>query len=71
MQNYGRTFVRPPSNFDEYLDLIAIEGSFPPAWSIRAPLWTVEEGRSDLTLELTIANAPEGMVIELDDLRVP
>ncbi|MHB1059977.1 MAG: DUF7668 domain-containing protein [Rhodanobacter sp.] len=70
IQNYGCRFVRPPVEFDEYVDLVAIVGRSPLAWSIRAPLWTLEEGRSDLTLELTVVDALAGVVIELDDLRV-
>jgi hypothetical protein len=70
IKNYRRKFVRPPADFDEYVDLVAIVGRSPSAWSVRVPLWTLEEGRSDLTLELTATDASAGVVIELDDLRV-
>lgn len=70
MSEYGRTFVRLPANFSDYLDSVLIEGLSRPTWSIRAPLWTIEEGRSDLTLELTVADGIEGLSVELDDLKV-
>lgn len=70
LRNYGRTFVRPAAEFDKCLDLVQVAGRSPTVWSIRAPLWTIEEGRSDLTLELTVTDATSGPVIELDDLRV-
>lgn len=70
IRDYGRTFVQLPADFSEYLDVVAIEGRSRPTWSIRAPLWTLEEGRSDLTLELTVADNIDGPSIELDDLKV-
>jgi hypothetical protein len=42
----------------------------PPTWSVRCDLWTVEEGRSDLSLELTVVAAPLGPTIEVDNLHV-
>lgn len=70
IRDYGRTFVRLPLEFSEYLDVVAIESRSRPTWSIRAPLWTLEEGRSDLTLELTVTDEADGPSIELDDLKV-
>ena len=67
---YGRTLAHPPNDFDQYLDAVLIIGRSVPTWSVRVPLWTYEEGRSDLTLELTIAEDPEKPNVELDDLRV-
>lgn len=70
ISDYGRTFVRLPANFLDYLDSVLVEGRSCPTWSIRAPLWTFEEGRSDLTLELTVVDEVDGPSIELDDLKV-
>jgi hypothetical protein len=70
IKNYRRKFVRPPADFDEYVDVVALVERSLHAWSIRVPLWTLEEGHSDLTLELTVTDASAGVAIELDDLRV-
>lgn len=70
IDDYGRTFVQLPANFGEYLDAVVIEGRSRPTWSVQVPLWTLEEGRSDLTLELTVTEEIDGPSIELDDLRV-
>lgn len=70
VSDYGRTVVRPPQNFYKYVDCIAIEGRPEPAWSARVPLWTLEEGRSDLTLELTIVETGGRLLLEIDDLKV-
>ena len=48
-----------------------IVGAEPPAWSVVVPLWTREEGRSDLTAELTLTESSAGEIdLELDDLHV-
>ena len=70
ISDYGKTIVKPPSNFVEYLDCVAVRGRADPTWSVRAPLWTLEEGRSDLTLELTVTETERRTLIEIDDLRV-
>jgi hypothetical protein len=68
---YGRHLVSPPKDLDLELDVAAIRNADPPAWSVAVPLHTREEGRSDLTLELTIVAAPpSGFRVELDDLHV-
>jgi hypothetical protein len=52
------------------LDVIAVRYSSHPTWSVRAPLWSREEGRSDLTLELTISRDGGRWNVEIDDLHV-
>lgn len=69
--DYGRTLVMPPASAFDQLDAIEIDGSNPKAWSIRVDLWTVEEGRSDLSLECTLIDQPgELLVAEVDNLHV-
>ena len=34
------------------------------------PLWTKEEGRSDLSIEVTVIKETSGFKIELDDIHV-
>jgi len=70
IRDYGRKLVSPPSDAYKNLDAVQVKGAAVPTWSVRAPLWTEEEGRSDLTLELTIAVSPGAPTVELDDLHV-
>lgn len=70
VREYGRTFVAPPETAYQDLDVVAVRGATQPTWSVRAPLWTKEEGRSDLTLELTIVLNNDRPSFELDDLHV-
>jgi hypothetical protein len=69
ISDYGRRVVSPPVDAYDKLDAVLVSGTAVPTWSVRAPLWTKEEGRSDLTLELTIALGTDAPSIELDDLR--
>ena len=68
---YGRTFVEPPPNAYRELDVVRVGVEDQPTWSVWAPLWSIEEGRSDLTLELTIKQEGDRWVVELDDLHAP
>ena len=68
--DYGRRLVSPPSEAYRDLDAIALKGTPVQTWSVAVPLWSEEEGRSDLTLELTIALSSSGARVEIDDLHV-
>lgn len=39
-------------------------------YSLDLPLWTKEEGRSDLTLSLTVSETESNVDLEIDDLHV-
>jgi len=67
---YGRTLVLPPADAFSLMDVIEIRNASPPSWSIIMPLWTKEEGRSDLSLELTLVKEGLGFKVELDDIHV-
>lgn len=69
--DYGRTLVMPPDLAFDQLDIIEVVGSNPKAWSVRVDLWTVEEGRSDLSLECTLIDRPGDLLAaEVDNLHV-
>jgi hypothetical protein len=70
IRDYGRKLVSPPGDTYKNLDAVQMKGAAVPTWSVRAPLWTEDEGRSDLTLELTIAVGAGTPSIKLDDLHV-
>jgi hypothetical protein len=70
IRDYGRKLASPPIDAYEGLDAVQVKGAAVPTWSVRVPLWTEEEGRSDLTLDLTIALGQGAAAVELDDLHV-
>lgn len=70
VQTHGRTLVTPPDHAFELMDAIQVRGAEPPRWSVTIPAWTKEEGRSDLSLELTLIERGADFDIEFDDLHV-
>ena len=70
VSEYGRTLVISPAA-NPAADWVKIEDSCPPKWSVHVPLFTAEEGRSDLTLILTLRQDAAGRYqVEIDGLRV-
>lgn len=70
VSDYGKTFIAPPTDAYRDLDAVPVRNATEPKWSVRAALWSKEEGRSDLELQLTIIQPGDQQVIELDDLLV-
>jgi hypothetical protein len=63
--------VMPAAPIEELLDIVEIGGSRPKSWSVNLPLWTKEEGRSDLTLEMRFTESETAIYsVEIDDLHV-
>jgi len=68
---YSRTLVEPPSSDLDSADVIPLKGSENEAWSVWYRLWTEQESKSDLMLELTVRYVGgDDVHIEVDDLRV-
>lgn len=70
VSEYGRTLVGPPPSFHEHIDIIPVTNSTPQRWSVVFPLWTLEEGESDLSVEITcVDNKDDVFEIELDNIH--
>lgn len=68
---YGRRLCAPESEWWDSVELTPITAAAEPAFHVAAPLWTVEEGRSDLTLELRLIEIAEEVYdTEVEDLHV-
>ena len=66
---YGRTFRSAPNTLDEFIDAVPVT---PSGWSVSCPLWTEEEGRSDLAFHATCLEVYPGLWrIDVDDVLVP
>lgn len=68
--NYGRKLILPPDDSLGLMNVVEVKNARPRQWSIAMPLWTEEEGRSDLTMEMTLIEQQNGFAIELDDVHV-
>lgn len=53
MESYPGT-VRMPDENELKFDVVEVEGVWPRQFSVDAPVFTVEEGRSDLTARMTV-----------------
>jgi hypothetical protein len=67
---YGRRLVPPPPHTPPR-SVVEIEESYPTRWSVYVDLWTSEEGRSDLSLELTLTDSGRNTYdIQIDNIHV-
>jgi hypothetical protein len=71
VEEYGRELQMPPEVVFDNLDVNEIEGAVSRAAWMLVELWTVEEGRSDLTLEIRLTETGgERYDIEINNLHV-
>jgi hypothetical protein len=69
VRDYPATITALPAEAWDIAD--AIENhEHPGTWSLVVPLWTTQEGRSDLSLEATAQDLSAGPLITIDDIRV-
>jgi hypothetical protein len=66
---YGRTLIDVPDEALEALDIYAIADRV-DVLRTDIDLWTAEEGRSDLTLSVTIQTSANDTRVFIDDLHV-
>lgn len=71
IDDYGCRLVSPPEGAYTDLDVVRVTAATVPTWSVWAPIYTVEEGISDLTLQMTVVLSEGKVNIELNDIRVP
>jgi hypothetical protein len=71
VRDYPARLILPPTGKELPLDVVAVKDSRPRRWSVDVPLWSQEEGLSDLTLQLSITERPGSQhTVEIDDLHV-
>ena len=74
LEEYPCTLVYPPNEELSslvYGDIMDFGNFLPKKWSIDVLLYTIEEGRSDLTLSLTITDTDTEMyTVEIDGIHV-
>src|SRR5204862_5472520 len=51
--------IMPPAPIEGLVDVVEVGGSNPKRWSVDLQLWTKEEGRSDLTLQMHFTDRSE------------
>jgi hypothetical protein len=69
VRDYPATLTTLPAEAWDIADAIQRQ-QHPSTWSLVIPLWTLQEGRSDLSLEATAQDLADGPLITIDDIRV-
>ena len=68
---YPYKIVYPTVPLESLTDTVKVTNSDPKRWSVVIDLWTEEEGRSDLSLELELSESDgEYYGVEIDGLHV-
>ena len=70
VEEYGRTLVMPPEKAFDNIDVIEVEGSSPKQYSVSVDLYSMEEGKSDLSLEMTLIEKSASFDVEIDNIHV-
>jgi hypothetical protein len=71
VKQYGRRFLPLPLSAYKLIDYVAVHNASPAEWSVVVPLFTEEEGHSDLSLELSMVEVtPEEYEVQVDDIHV-
>lgn len=71
ISDYGRTLADPPADWWNLVEVTPVDSLEESVFHVAAPLWTTEEGRSDLTLELRLSTgSPAGYQSEILDIHV-
>jgi hypothetical protein len=69
--DYGRTLTAPGEAWWSLVEVTPVDASAGGGFHVAAPLWTKEEERSDLSLELRlIESAPQRYEVAVEDLHV-
>jgi hypothetical protein len=71
VEEYPAELMFPPVAIESLMDVVEVRDSHPRSWYVGVDLWTKEEGRSDLTLEMHLREAPGDFYsVEIDGLHV-
>lgn len=75
VSEYGRTLVSPPQKAYDDIDMIPVTNTEPQEFSVRFRLYTQEEGKSDLEIQLTLIDKENPrqnnlMCVEVDNILV-
>jgi hypothetical protein len=71
IKDYGEVIIFPPTTFFNDVDIVEINSSNPSKWAVTFPFWTKNEGKSDLSVEITCIDSLDDIyTIEVDNIHV-
>jgi hypothetical protein len=68
---YPGRLIEPPEEAYDLMGAVRVIVAKDETWFVTMPLWTAQEGRSDLEVQLTVAFGGGGVAIELHNILVP
>lgn len=72
IKSYGGKLSMPPEKEFTNFEIVEVNDISPKLWDVRFSLWTIEEGKSDLTIVLDVEeSSEEDYIIRLRDILVP
>lgn len=69
IDSYGVDVTLPPDGGSLDLDIVELYGDSPKRYSVLFNVWTAQEGKSDLSVELSFIFGKE-MSVEIDNVHV-
>jgi hypothetical protein len=80
IREYGRTpgsddparatLISLPEEAWQYAEVVLEDAGPPRKWRVVVDLWTLEEGRSDLSMEADVIDTPAGIQVRVHDIHV-
>ncbi len=70
VSDHGIEIVMPPGGRYRELDVIAVSRAEVPTFSVVTDVWTEGDGKSDISMELTVKIDGSDTIIEIDNLHV-
>jgi len=71
VESYPCTLVEPPDTPPPEMQVIEVSGPGRRRWRVDTPVWTREEGASDLYAIMTLTDCGGAISVRLDDVLVP
>jgi len=68
IKEYDCQLVMPPLDAYELMNVVKIMGG--DSWYVVMPLWSQDEGESDLSIELTIVKESDNFIFEIENIHV-
>ena len=68
IKEYDCQLVMPPLDAYELMNVVEIKGG--DSWYVVMPLWSQDEGESDLSIELTIVKESNNFIFEIENIHV-
>lgn len=71
IKRFGKTPTEPPADIASHFSIRPVPMTQEPTWSVGVPMWTKEDGRSEIEVRVRVVEGSGGVKVMLDAVRVP